>query len=226
MGRLDDRVILVTGSTGIAAAAAERAHAEGAAVFVISRTAAHAETLAKRLDGGWAAADLADETAADAAVAAAVERFGRIDGVFAVAGGSGRRYGDGPIHAMTAEGWDRTLELNLRSQALTARAVTRVMLAQPRVGPRARIARQHRAGLQRPCDAAGPGALRHARLRGREGGDHRARDDDGRGVRPRRHPGQRDRALPDRHADGRSAPPTIRRRPPSPDASSPWSMAS
>jgi NAD(P)-dependent dehydrogenase (short-subunit alcohol dehydrogenase family) len=135
MGRLDDRVILVTGSTGIAAAAAERAHAEGAVVFVISRTAAHAESLADRLDGGWAAADLADETATDVAVAAAVERFGRIDGVFAVAGGSGRRFGDGPVHTMTAEGWDRTLELNLRSQALTARAVTRVMLAQDRVGP-------------------------------------------------------------------------------------------
>ena len=135
MGRLDDRVILVTGSTGIAAAAAERAHAEGAAVFVVSRTAAHAEALATGLDGGWAAADLADETATDAAVAAAVERFGRIDGLFAVAGGSGRRFGDGPIHELTAEGWDRTLELNLRSQALTCPGRPRVMLAQPRIGP-------------------------------------------------------------------------------------------
>ena len=47
-----------------------------------------------------------------------------------MAGGSGRRFGDGPIHELTAEGWDRTLELNLRSQALVSRAVVRRMLDQ------------------------------------------------------------------------------------------------
>ena len=46
----------------------------------------------------WAAADLTDEAAVDAAVAGCVERFGRIDGLFSVAGGSGRRFGDGPMH--------------------------------------------------------------------------------------------------------------------------------
>lgn len=130
MKRLHDRVVLITGSTGIAAAAAERASAEGASVFVVSRTADHARALAGRLDGAaWAAADLTDEAQVDGAVAAALERFGRIDGCFSVAGGSGRRFGDGRIHELTAEGWDRTLELNLRSQALVARAVTRAMLA-------------------------------------------------------------------------------------------------
>lgn len=103
-------------------------------MFVVSRTAEHARDLAeglgKKRDAGWAQADLTDEAAVDEAVAAAVERFGRIDGVFSVAGGSGRRFGDGPIHELTAEGWDRTLELNLRSQALLARAVTRQMLGQ------------------------------------------------------------------------------------------------
>ena len=135
MDRLRDRVCLLTGSTGIAAAAARRLAGEGAAVFVVSRTAGHAQALADAIaaDGGrtgWAAADLAVENEVDAAVAAAVELFGRIDGLFAVAGGSGRRFGDGPIHELTAEGWDRTLELNLRSQALTCRAVVRQMLAQ------------------------------------------------------------------------------------------------
>jgi NAD(P)-dependent dehydrogenase (short-subunit alcohol dehydrogenase family) len=133
-GRLRDRVVLITGSTGIAAATARRASDEGAAVFVISRTAEHAQDLAAGLgadrEAGWAQADLTDEAAVGAAVAAAVGRFGRIDGVFSVAGGSGRRFGDGPLHELTAEGWDRTLELNLRSQALLARAVTRQMLVQ------------------------------------------------------------------------------------------------
>jgi NAD(P)-dependent dehydrogenase (short-subunit alcohol dehydrogenase family) len=135
MDRLRRRVCLVTGSTGIAAASARRFAAEGASVFVVSRTAAHAEKLATELAGndkeaGWAAADLTDETAVERAVAAASERFGRIDGLFAVAGGSGRRFGDGPIHELTAEGWEQTLALNLRTQALTCRAVVRQMLRQ------------------------------------------------------------------------------------------------
>jgi NAD(P)-dependent dehydrogenase (short-subunit alcohol dehydrogenase family) len=135
MNRLTDRVCLVTGSTGIAAASARRLAAEGASVFVVSRTAAHARALAEdvAMAGGsasWTAADLTDEAESNAAVAGAVERFGRIDGLFAVAGGSGRPFGDGPIHELTAEGWERTLAMNLRSQALTCAAVVRQMLAQ------------------------------------------------------------------------------------------------
>jgi NAD(P)-dependent dehydrogenase (short-subunit alcohol dehydrogenase family) len=133
--RLQDRVCVVTGSTGIAAASARRLAREGASVFVVSRTGAHARSLADALvaAGGraaWAVADLTAESEVDRAIVAAVEQFGRIDGLFAVAGGSGRRFGDGPIHDLTAEGWDRTLELNLRTQALTCRAVVRQMLAQ------------------------------------------------------------------------------------------------
>ena len=135
MDRLRERAILITGSTGIAAATADRCAAEGASVFVVSRSADHARALAERLVRvgaavGWAAADLADAAAADGAVHAAVQRFGRLDGAFAVAGGSGRRFGDGPIHELTPEGWDRTIELNLRSQAMTCRAVVRQMLTQ------------------------------------------------------------------------------------------------
>jgi NAD(P)-dependent dehydrogenase (short-subunit alcohol dehydrogenase family) len=130
MDRLHDRVCLVTGSTGIAAASARRLAAEGASVFVVSRDPEHARHLADEIGGAWIAADLTVEVEADAAVQTAVERFGRIDGLFAVAGGTGRRYGDGPIHELTADGWDRTLEINLRSQALTCRAVVRQMLAQ------------------------------------------------------------------------------------------------
>ena len=154
MERLADRVVLITGSTGIAAAAAERAGAEGASVFVVSRTADHARALAERLDGAaWAAADLTDEAQVDAAVAAAVERFGRIDGCFSVAGGSGRRFGDGPIHELTAEGWDRTLELNLRSQALV-----RASRHAARCWPGSR--RLDRARVVRPRAATRPGAVR------------------------------------------------------------------
>jgi NAD(P)-dependent dehydrogenase (short-subunit alcohol dehydrogenase family) len=134
-GRLRDRVCLVTGSTGLAAAAAGRLAAEGASVFVVSRTPEHARDLAERIVGaggavGWTAADLTEEPAVDAAVAACISRFGRIDGLFSVAGGSGRRFGDGPIHTVSKDAWERTLTLNLTSQALVCRSVVARMRTQ------------------------------------------------------------------------------------------------
>lgn len=135
MNRLAGRVCLVTGSTGIAAASAQRFAAEGADTFVVSKTADHARELADRIaDAGgsssWIAAELSDETAVEAAVAACVERFGRIDGLFSVAGGSGRRFGDGPIHTVGRDAWDRTLELNLTTQAMVCRSVVARMRTQ------------------------------------------------------------------------------------------------
>lgn len=119
----------------MAAAAAERFGTEGAAVFVVSRDPQHARTLAERLAAagaraGWTTADLAAEPEVEAAVAACVDQFGRIDGLFSVAGGSGRRFGDGPIHDVSADAWDATLALNLRTQALVCREVVRRMRAQ------------------------------------------------------------------------------------------------
>ena len=128
MNRLEDRVCLVTGSTGMAASAALRIAGEGGRAFIVSRTASHARDLAGRIvaeggDASWTAADLTDDAAVERAVAACVERYGRIDGLFSVAGGSGRRFGDGPIHTVTRDAWDRTLELNLTTQALVCRSV-------------------------------------------------------------------------------------------------------
>ena len=131
-GRLEGLVVLITGSTGIAAATAERATVEGASVFIVSQNGGHARSLAERLPRAeYAAADLRDEAAVDGAIASAVERSGRIDALFSAAGGSGRRFGDGPIDAMTADAWDATLALNLRSHALVTSRVVRVMRDQP-----------------------------------------------------------------------------------------------
>jgi NAD(P)-dependent dehydrogenase (short-subunit alcohol dehydrogenase family) len=134
-GRLAGRVALITGSTGIAEASALRFAAEGARVFVVSRTDANVAALvdAVRAAGGdadGAVADLEDERATDAAVAAAVARYRRIDALFNVAGGSGRRFGDNVVDAMTLEGWERTMALNARTHITASRAVLRLMLAQ------------------------------------------------------------------------------------------------
>ena len=68
--------------------------------------------------------------AATSAVTTAVEAFGGLDGLYHVAGGSGRRWGDGPLHEISDEGWDATLKLNLTSLFYSSRAAVRQFLAQ------------------------------------------------------------------------------------------------
>ena len=46
---------------------------------------------------------------------AVVPRVGRLDVLVNVAGGSGRKWGDGPTDSCTIEGWNKTLALNLDS---------------------------------------------------------------------------------------------------------------
>jgi NAD(P)-dependent dehydrogenase (short-subunit alcohol dehydrogenase family) len=128
-------VLLVTGASGIAAAGARRHAAAGGRVFVISKTQETCAGLAAEIAaaGGtcdWATADLRDEAATIAAVGRAAATWGRIDGLFAVAGGSGRRFGDGPLDEIPLEGWDATLALNLLPPFLALRETLRAMLGQ------------------------------------------------------------------------------------------------
>ncbi len=133
--RFAGRTVLVTGSTGMGAAAARAIVAEGGSVFVVSRTPDHAEQLAGEIDrdGGraaWFAADLTVEAKVEAAFAACEEWAGRLDAVFSAAGISGRRFGDGPLDAATLEGWETVLRANATSQFLVCRAAIRRMLSQ------------------------------------------------------------------------------------------------
>ncbi len=132
MSRFEGRAGLVTGSTGIAAAAARALKAEGARVFVVSRTAEHADDLLRELGPTCAgrSADLTQEGAVQSVVDDCVERFGRLDFVYNVAGLSGRRFGDGPLHEMTLEGWRAVIDNNVTSQFLVCRAAVRQMLSQ------------------------------------------------------------------------------------------------
>ena len=135
MDRLSGRGIIVTGATGIAAASARRFAAEGATVAVVSRTAASCEALVDEIvgDGGRAhafTADLTEVPAAVVAVEAAIGSLGRVDGLFNVAGGSGRRMGDGPLHELTTEAYEATMRLNATTHVTASAPVLRTMLAQ------------------------------------------------------------------------------------------------
>jgi NAD(P)-dependent dehydrogenase (short-subunit alcohol dehydrogenase family) len=132
-GRFVERVCFVTGSTGIAEAAARAMAAEGGRLFIVSKTADHARALAVSITaaGGranWHAADLTQEAAVDAAMAACIHEFGRVDCVYNVAGISARSYGDGRLHEMTLEGWQAALTVNATSTFLVCRAAVRHML--------------------------------------------------------------------------------------------------
>jgi len=127
MSPVEGKAILITGSTGIAEATALRAAQAGARVFIVSRTPENAEALAKKTGGRCFTADLVAPGAAERAVAAC----GPIDALFNVAGISGRKYGDGPVHECTEEGWDATLDANVKSMFLMCRAALNRMLQQP-----------------------------------------------------------------------------------------------
>ncbi|HVR72995.1 MAG TPA: SDR family oxidoreductase, partial [Planctomycetota bacterium] len=75
-------------------------------------------------------ADATDPRTAEIAIDRCVEEFGSFDGLYHVAGGSGRKLGDGPLHELTDEGIDGTLRLNLASVAYSNRAAAKRLLAQ------------------------------------------------------------------------------------------------
>lgn len=133
--RLTGRACLVTGASGIAAAAVRRFAAEGAAVHVASLDPKQCAVLADEIvaAGGrstWSAGDLRDEAVVAEAVARSAEATGRIDGLFAVAGASGRRHGDGPLHEVSLSGWDATFGLNVTPAFLALRDAVRSMREQ------------------------------------------------------------------------------------------------
>ena len=78
--------------------------------------------------------DATQPETAPKAVEQCAAQFGGFDGLFHVAGGSGRRWGDGPLHEITNEGWRQTIDLNLTSVFYSNRAALRELLAQKRGG--------------------------------------------------------------------------------------------
>lgn len=128
---LENQVWLITGSTGIAAATAALAHAKGARLCVVGRDPAHLEALQADLPGiATVAADLTESGAARRATDACLEAFGRVDVLVNVAGISGRKFGDGPVHEATDEGWDVVMDTNAKTTFSMCREVLRPMLHQ------------------------------------------------------------------------------------------------
>ena len=118
-------VLLVTGSSGIAAATARLWGAQDS-VFIVGVKEEECRSLAAELpEADFNAADVRDEEAVRKSVAACVERFGKIDALFNVAGISARSLGDGPLHECSTEAWDTVMDVNAKGTFLMCREVLR-----------------------------------------------------------------------------------------------------
>lgn len=126
----EEKVWLITGSSGIGAAAARLAARRRVLTFICALDEQECEGLATELgdSAAWHAGDLAAPEVAEWGVTACLERYGKIDAVFNVAGGSGRQFGDGPLHKITDDGWRKTLDMNLTTMFNVSRAVLPMMI--------------------------------------------------------------------------------------------------
>jgi NAD(P)-dependent dehydrogenase (short-subunit alcohol dehydrogenase family) len=123
-------VILITGCSGIGAETARLAARQGNSVFVAGLDDGECAALAEEIGGASYSGDLRQASHAGQAISKCEERYGQVDALFNVAGISGRKFGDGPVHECTDEGWDMTMASNVRSAFLMSRAVLPHMIQQ------------------------------------------------------------------------------------------------
>jgi NAD(P)-dependent dehydrogenase (short-subunit alcohol dehydrogenase family) len=115
-GALQDRVVLITGAArGLGLAMARAVVQAGGAVVLLDREVELGVAAAAALDPSGAkatffAADVTDEPQMAAAVAHAVERFGRLDAAINNAGILGPL---GPTLTLSPEDFDRVIEVNV-----------------------------------------------------------------------------------------------------------------
>jgi NAD(P)-dependent dehydrogenase (short-subunit alcohol dehydrogenase family) len=123
--RLENKVALITGGgSGIGEAAAVLFAREGAKVAVLGRTAEKLEETVKRIEeaGGEGLAvegDVARYADMERVVGEVVEKWGRLDVVFANAGINGVW---APIEELKPEEWEKTIAINLTGTFFTIKA--------------------------------------------------------------------------------------------------------
>ena len=130
MGRLENKVAVITGSTsGIGRASAELFAKEGAKVVVCGRREALGQEVVDgiRKEGGEAAyykLDASSEESIKGLIDFAVETFGTVD-VLVNNVGVGK---NGPLHTLTGEDFDKVVAVDLKSYFLAMKYAIPVML--------------------------------------------------------------------------------------------------
>jgi NAD(P)-dependent dehydrogenase (short-subunit alcohol dehydrogenase family) len=138
-GRLEGkRCLIVGGTSGLGLAAARRFIAEGARVYVTGLEDQQSyegiqslREAGRFLSGGC---DARDAKAVDENIQFMLTVFGGLDVLYHVAGASGRKDGDGPLHECSDDGWQATLDVNLKTTFVTNRAAIRHFLKHKQLG--------------------------------------------------------------------------------------------
>jgi NAD(P)-dependent dehydrogenase (short-subunit alcohol dehydrogenase family) len=131
--RLKDKsLVIIGGTTGLGFSAAKAFVRERARVVIVGRRSESVEAAQKELGENAKAlvGDASDASTAVRAIETAAREFGGFHGLYHVAGGSGRKHGDGPLHEITDEGWSFTLNENLTSLFNSNRAAVQQFLKQ------------------------------------------------------------------------------------------------
>ncbi|HEY1761412.1 MAG TPA: 3-oxoacyl-ACP reductase [Acidimicrobiales bacterium] len=114
MGRLDNKVAIITGAaSGIGLATARRFSAEGAKVVVADLNESVGTQIASEIGGTYVSVNVADEDSVKAMYASVVETYGGIDILFNNAGISPDD--DDSILTTGLEAWKRVQDVNLTS---------------------------------------------------------------------------------------------------------------
>lgn len=126
------RIVIIGGTTGIGRSAALAFVAEGAKVVVVGRNEESVQkSKAELKENGIAiTGDASHADTAKRAIEICKQNFKGFDGLYHVAGGSGRKFGDGPLHELSLEGWNATIALNLTSLMLSNQAAVQAFLDQ------------------------------------------------------------------------------------------------
>lgn len=131
MGRLVDKVAVITGGgSGIGRASARMFAAEGAKVVVAEIDETLGEASAREAGTGarFVRTDVTDEESVERMVRQTRDAFGRIDVLLNCAGGSLRE--DRPVTDVDLSVWDHTVNLDLKGPFLCCRHVIPVMVEQ------------------------------------------------------------------------------------------------
>ena len=133
--QLEGKVAVITGGgSGIGRATAQLFAGEGAQIVILDIDAARAAETLDSLNGNHSSLiiDVSNAQQVESAISEILSSFGRIDALVNVAGGSGRKWGDGPTDECTLEGWEKTLALNLNSVFYMCKYALQAMLTQGR----------------------------------------------------------------------------------------------
>lgn len=127
MGKLDDKIAIVTGAgQGIGRGIAEKLAAEGATVVVTDIDEATAKETADAIGGVAVRTDVTDRESVGAMVEQVHQRFGRVDVLVNNAGWDTA----GPFVDSDPADWDRIIAINLYGVLNTSKAVLPIMAAQ------------------------------------------------------------------------------------------------